>query len=58
MDYENGGRLVSDLKDLVQAIDNGEILRPDISEHNKELICGMLEFACSWIQNKNKKGLN
>ena len=58
MDYENSGRLVSDLRDLVQAIDSGDILKPEISEHNKELICAMLEFASSWIENKSKKELN
>jgi hypothetical protein len=58
MDYEDVDRLVVDLKELVQAIDGGVILRPDMNEHTKELICGMLEFAYSWIESKNKKELN
>jgi hypothetical protein len=58
MDYENVDRLIKDLKELVQAMDGGVILKPDMPEHTKELICGMLEFAHSWIESKNKKELN
>lgn len=58
MNHEDTNRLVNDLKELVQAMDGGVILRDDLPNHTKELICGMIECAYALIEKKNQKELN
>lgn len=58
MNHDDTNRLVNDLKQLVQAMDGGVILKDDLPEHTRELICGMIECAYVWIERKNHKELN